>query len=119
MADKRALLTSLYDAMSRQDVDGVLALMHPEIDWPNTLGEGRVQGLDALRAYWRDQFALVRLSTAMLEYREQPDGSVITKVSVSRHTLAGALWDDQVAYNRFRFEDGLIVFGDWVSPADE
>lgn len=114
MADEKALLTSLYDALSRQDVDGVMALMHAEIDWPNTFDGGRVHGRDALRAYWLRQFEVIRPTVSPLEIRKQPDGSVIVKLVYAAHRLDGRLWDEEVRGNLFRFRDGLIVFGDWV-----
>lgn len=114
MADKRALLICLYDAISRQDVDGVLSVMHPDIDWPDTLAGGRVVGLEALRTYWSEQFKIIRPQTAMVEYEEQPDGTVLTKLIYTRYALDGALWDDQLERNLFRFEGDLIIFGDWI-----
>jgi len=114
MADKKALLISLYDAISRQDVDGVLSVMHPDVDWPDTIEGGRVLGREAMRAYWSSQFEIIRPSLSMVEFEERPDGSVLTRVIYTRYALDGALWDDQIEGNLFRFEDNLIIFGDWV-----
>jgi hypothetical protein len=114
MADKKALLSRLYDAISRQDVDGVLSVMHPDIDWPNTIEGGRVVGLEAMRAYWTRQFGIIRPQTGMIDFEELPDGSVRTRLIYTRYALDGALWDDQLEQNLFRFQDGLIIFGDWI-----
>lgn len=116
MADKKALLISLYDAISRQDVDGVLSLMHPDVDWPDTLDGGRIHGLAAMRDYWTRQFALIRVSTALIDYVENADGTIATRVTYTRFAADGRLWDDQVAGNIFRFEGDRILRGDWTDP---
>ncbi|MBP7704466.1 MAG: nuclear transport factor 2 family protein [Caulobacter sp.] len=116
MADESALLTSLYDALSRQDVDGVMSYMHAEIDWPNTFDGGRIKGLEAMRAYWIRQFGVIRPTVSPIEITRRPDGSVIVKLVYAAHALDGRLWEEEVRGNLFRFKDGLIVFGDWVEP---
>jgi hypothetical protein len=41
MNETEALLDRLYDAFNNQDLDTLLASMHPEVDWPNYLEGGR------------------------------------------------------------------------------
>jgi len=40
----RELLIYVYDAFNRRDVDSILALMHPEVEWPNGMDGGWYTG---------------------------------------------------------------------------
>jgi hypothetical protein len=44
MSDMRELLTRAYTAFNARDIDPVLSLMHPDVDWPNAWERGRVVG---------------------------------------------------------------------------
>ncbi len=57
MAGFDQILSGVYDAFNRRDIDAALARMHPDVDWPNAWEGGRVHGRDAVRAYWERQFA--------------------------------------------------------------
>ena len=58
MGDREALLTGLYEAFNRKDIEAVVGALHPDVSWPNLFGEGRLHGQEALRAMWREQFYL-------------------------------------------------------------
>ena len=46
MADEREeLLRGAYDAFNARDIERALVLMHRNVDWPNGMEGGRVQGL--------------------------------------------------------------------------
>lgn len=49
MPQKQGLLTAVYAAFNRRDVDRVLAFMRPDVDWPNGMEGGRVHGRDEVR----------------------------------------------------------------------
>jgi len=40
-------LRAAYEAFNARDLESALALMHPEVDWPNAWEGGRVTGRDA------------------------------------------------------------------------
>jgi ketosteroid isomerase-like protein len=42
------LITKTYAAFNARDIESVLAVMHPDVDWPNGFEEGRVRGHDEL-----------------------------------------------------------------------
>ena len=48
---KRDLLRAAYAACNRRELEALLALMHPAVEWANGLGGGTVHGPEALRAY--------------------------------------------------------------------
>ena len=70
------LLRRAYAAFNARDIDGALALMHPDVDWPNGMEGGREHGHDAVRAYWERQFAADRLAAPTLKRsRSSRDGA--------------------------------------------
>src|SRR5512142_3269599 len=43
------LLTGTYAAFNARNIDQVLAVMDPDVDWPNGMEGGRVRGQSAVR----------------------------------------------------------------------
>jgi ketosteroid isomerase-like protein len=52
-ADIEALLRRCYAAFNVRDLEGVLALMHPDVTWANGWEGGWVTGRDGVRDYHR------------------------------------------------------------------
>jgi len=59
METDESLLRAAYEAFNVRDLDAAVALMHPDVDWPNAWEGGRVRGREAVRDYWRRQFAVI------------------------------------------------------------
>jgi hypothetical protein len=55
--DIETLLRRCYDAFNRRDLEGALALIHPDVTWPNGWEGGWVHGRDHVREYWQHQWA--------------------------------------------------------------
>ena len=51
------LLRAAYAAFNARDIDAVLATMTPDVTWPRAFKGGFVQGPQALRAYWTEQWS--------------------------------------------------------------
>ena len=51
-----ALLKRLYDRFNARDIDGVLAHMSDDVEWPKAFEGGYVQGHEAIREYWTRQW---------------------------------------------------------------
>jgi hypothetical protein len=62
-AEAEALLRRAYDGFNARDVDAVVALMHPDVDWPNAF-EGRLRGRARVRASRARQFAQMDVEPA-------------------------------------------------------
>jgi len=54
--NSQTLIARAYSAFNRGDIDGALALMSENINWPKTSEGGRVVGKEAIRAYWTRQW---------------------------------------------------------------
>ena len=48
----RDLLIGVYNAFNARNIDAVLAVLHPDVDWPNGWEGGRVNGHQGVRDYW-------------------------------------------------------------------
>jgi ketosteroid isomerase-like protein len=117
MADEHErLLRAVYDAFNRRDVEAVLAAMHGDVDWPNAWEGGRVHGRDAVREYWRRQFAEIAPHVEPQDFRVTDDGRVAVSVHQVVRSLDGALLADQIVTHVYAFRDGLVermdVFAD-------
>lgn len=113
MGNHKALLTRLYEAFNRKDIDAVVGFMHPDVSWPNLFGDDRLHGRDALRDMWRDQFAKIDPEGAPISMSTLPDGRVAVKVAYVVRTLDGRLFTEEVVINTYRFREDLIVDMEW------
>jgi len=119
MGDRKALLTRLYAAFNDRDVATLVGGMHPDVSWPNFLEGGRVEGREALTAYWTGQFAMVTPEASPIEMRELPDGRIVVRLHyVIKATEGGGVWTDEITSNTFTFEGDEIIRMDWGEPED-
>ena len=57
MTDTRALIAQAYSAFNLRDIDGALAGMSENVNWPKASEGGRIVGKEQMRAYWTRQWA--------------------------------------------------------------
>jgi ketosteroid isomerase-like protein len=119
VAQHEEILRSAYAAFNERDVEAVIALMHPDVDWPNAWEGGRVAGRDAVRDYWRRQFEAISGTVEPEEFTEEPDGATTVTVHQVVHDAdTGELISDSHVRHRYRFDDGLIVRMDVLEAPD-
>jgi ketosteroid isomerase-like protein len=103
-------IPALYRAFNEREIDVVLELMHPDVDWPNAWEGGRVHGREAVRAYWTRQFKEISGRVEPEAISEEPDGSVTVEVhQVVHDARSGEPLSDSRVRHRYRFEGGLIT----------
>jgi ketosteroid isomerase-like protein len=113
-------LRAAYRAFNARDIDAAIALMHPEVDWPNAWEGGRVVGHEAVREYWGRQFAAISSRVEPEGFTEEPDGSITVDVHQVVHDAGtGELISDSRVRHRYRLEDGLVVRMDVLEAADQ
>jgi hypothetical protein len=103
-----ALLERAYAAFNARDIDGALATMHPDVDWPNGMEGGRVYGHHAVRAYWTQQWTVIDPRVEPLGFRTEEDGRVTVDVHQVVRDPSGALIKDERVCHLYRIEHGLI-----------
>ena len=120
MREAEQVLRSAYRAFSARDVEAAIALMHPEVDWPNAWEGGRVIGRAAVRDYWGRQFAAISSKVEPREFTQEADGSITVDVhQVVHDARTGDLISDSGVRHRYRLEHGLVVRMDVLEPPDQ
>lgn len=103
-----ATLRRTYERFNARAIDDVLALMHPDVDWPNALEGTRISGHDAVRAYWLRQFAEFDPRVEPLGFEDLGEGRVRVRVHQSLYDLEGDLVGQGEVLHDHTFRDGLI-----------
>jgi len=102
-------LAALYAAFTARDLEGVLAAMAPDVDWPNAWEGGRVVGREAVRAYWTRQWAQIAPTVTPVRTTELPDGWVAVEVAQAIRDLDGTLLREATVRHVYTFRDGLVA----------
>src|SRR5215211_2679459 len=109
-------LRRAYAAFNARDIDTALALMHPEVDWPNAIDGGRVFGRDAIRAYWAGQFETTDPRVEPLRIAARGDGRYAVDVHQIVHDLDGAVLAEGDVVHVYELRDGLVARMDIEEP---
>jgi ketosteroid isomerase-like protein len=102
------LLQEMYAAFNRRDIETVLAVMNPDVDWPNGMEGGRERGTAAVREYWRRQFEIRDPHVEPRAFTTEPDGRIAVAVHQVVHDKSGKLLVDQMIHHVYEFRSGLI-----------
>jgi ketosteroid isomerase-like protein len=103
------LLSGAYAAFNARDIDGALALMQPDVDWPNGMEGGREHGHEAVRAYWTRQWGLIDSHVDPLGFTELPDGRIAVDVHQLVRDLDGNVLSEERLAHVYTLRDGLIA----------
>jgi hypothetical protein len=107
-ADHEQLLRDVYAAFNARDIEAAIAMMQPDVDWPNAWEGGRVHGRDAVREYWRRQFAEIDPRAEPMRIAPTEDGRVAVEVHQLVRTPVGELLADRTVTHVYTFRDGLV-----------
>jgi len=109
--NRQAILRQTYRAFNDRDIDAVLEVMHPNVDWPNAWEGGRVVGRDAVRDYWTRQFKQISSKVEPESFTEEPNGAITVEVHQIVHDAkSGELLTDSRVRHRYRFdEEGQVT----------
>jgi ketosteroid isomerase-like protein len=108
MMPNRELLTAAYQAFNARDIDATLAMMRPDVDWPNGMEGGRVNGRDNVRQYWTRQWGILDPHVEPVSIEEDEAGRSVVRVHQVVHDRAGNLLVDQFVEHVYTIRDGLI-----------
>jgi len=102
------LLRRAYEAFNARDIEGALALMHSDVDWPNAMEGRREHGHEAVRVYWTRQFGLIDSHVAPVGFSEDDEGRVVVDVHQVVRDTAGGLISDGRVQHVYTLREGLI-----------
>lgn len=106
--DIKALLSQIYAAFNKRDVDGTLAFMSDGVSWPKASEGGRVVGKQAIREYWTRQWSEFDPLVSVLEVIDREDGTIAVKVHQLVKDLKGSVLSDTELWHVYSFTGGLI-----------
>ena len=93
------LVLKAYDAFNEREIEAGVALMDPEVDWPNVPKGGFVHGQDQVRAHWREQFGQADPRIEVAAIAQTGEGRVEASVRQIVRGLDGAeLSDDRLLH---------------------
>lgn len=93
------LVRKAYSAFNERDVEAGVALMDPEVDWPNVPAGGFVHGRAQLREHWREQFRQADPRIEVAAIAEKGGGRVEAKVrQIVRAPDGSKLSDDRLVH---------------------
>jgi ketosteroid isomerase-like protein len=108
MQTDQNLLIAAYKAFNARDIDSVLAMMHPDVDWPNAAEGTRIHGRAGVRDYWTRQWSIADPHVEPVCFATDQAGQTIVQVHQVVRDLAGATLLDQTVYHIYSIRDGLI-----------
>jgi ribosomal protein S18 acetylase RimI-like enzyme len=112
------LLRRAYEAFNARDIQGALATMHPEVDWPNAMEGGRLHGRAQVQAYWERQWSSFDSRVQPLRIEHGPGSRVVATVRQLVRNLAGTVVSDETVEHRYVIAEELIermdVRGRWI-----
>ena len=107
--ETEALLRRAYDAFNARDIEAAIALMHPEVDWPNAMEGTRVHGHAGVRDYWTRQFETISSRVTPRGLTATADGRIAVDVHQVVHDTAGNLLADTEVVHVYAISDGLVA----------
>ncbi|HYP15095.1 MAG TPA: nuclear transport factor 2 family protein [Bryobacteraceae bacterium] len=109
MVNTEDLIAQAYSAFNRRDIDGALAVMTEDIDWPKASEGGRVVGKEAIRAYWTRQWKEFDPHVEPIEISDREPGRIDVKVHQLVKNLNGDVLSDQVLLHVYTIAHGLLA----------
>lgn len=107
-----------YAAFNSRDIEAAVALMTPDVRWPNVAEGGFVHGRDGVREHWRAQFRELNPRIEPLKFREGRDGRSAVEVRQVVYSTDGRPLSDERLVHVYSFSDGLIAQMDVIGDAD-
>jgi len=93
------LVREAYAAFNARKVDAGVALMDPEVDWPNVPKGGFVHGREQVREHWREQFGRVDPHIEITGVKQTSEGRVEAHVrQIVRRPDGSRLSDDKLVH---------------------
>jgi ketosteroid isomerase-like protein len=108
ISEQESILKQTYQHFNDRDIDATLAMMHPEVDWPNGMEGGIEHGYEAVRNYWTRQWTILDPRVEPIQYNKEEDGRINVTVHQVVHDIEGNLLVNQIIHHVYTFEDGLI-----------
>jgi ketosteroid isomerase-like protein len=104
----REILAAAYRWFNARQLDAVLALMHPDVVWPNGMEGGYVCGHEGVRAYWTRQWGMIDPHVEPVKIKMDAQGRAVVEVRQVVRDLSGGMLLDIIVHHAYTIRDGLI-----------
>ena len=105
---KHELLGALYAKFNAREIESVLAMLDPAVDWPNGMEGGRIYGREAVRDYWQRQWGMINPNVVPTRFTEGADGRTIVDVHQVVRNMDGKVLVDQMIQHIYDICGGLV-----------
>jgi hypothetical protein len=113
----RNLLKSAFAAFNSHEIDALLALMHPDVDWANGMQGGRIRGHQEVREYWTQLWTSVDPQvTPIMFLGGETNPTMVVDIHQVIRDLSGSIIVEQVIQHVYSIRNGLIERMDIRSP---
>lgn len=102
------LLKRAYEAFNARDIDGALATMQPDVEWPNGMEGGTVHGHAGVCEYWTRQWGMLDPHVDPLSFAGDEQGRIVVEVHQVVHDISGKLLLDRMVQHVYLIETGFI-----------
>jgi len=102
------LLVAAYREFNARHIDAVLALMQPDVVWPNGMEGGYVHGHEGVRGYWTRQWGMIDPHVEPVKIEKDTTGRSVVEVHQVVRDLSGNVVLDKTAHHAYTLRDGLI-----------
>jgi hypothetical protein len=103
-----AVLTKAYREFNARNMESVIALMQPDVEWPNGMEGGTVHGHEGVRQYWTRQWAMLNPQVTPIGFDGDSAGRTVVRVHQIVRKLDGELLQDREVKHIYTMENGLI-----------
>jgi ketosteroid isomerase-like protein len=105
---KVSALKKAYRAFNARDIDGALATMQPDVEWPNGMEGGIVHGHAGVREYWTRQWGMLDPHVEPVTFDADAADRVVVGVHQVVRDLSGKVLLDRMVEHVYSLEGGLI-----------
>jgi ketosteroid isomerase-like protein len=113
------LLRRGYTAFNARDIDTILSMMHPDVQWANGMEGGYVHGHDGVRAYWTHQWSLIDPFVEPQAFMKEPDGRTVVEVHQRVLDKDGNTLLEGTVQHVYQVQDGLIRRMEIRNPTED
>lgn len=103
-----SVLKDAYKFFNGREIDGVLRLMHPDVDWPNGWEGGWLKGHEAVREYWTRQWNEIDSRVDPVKFSMDEGGRIVADVHAVIRDQNGTLLAEEFIQHVYTLQDGLI-----------
>jgi hypothetical protein len=105
---KVSALKKAYQSFNARDIDGALATMQPDVEWPNGMEGGIVHGHAGVREYWTRQWGMLNPHVEPVTFDVDAAGRIVVGVHQVVRDLSGKVLLDRMVEHVYSLECGLI-----------